>query len=331
MANAESPCGIKPKEETNTGADCGESRNGFIRGGENVADAYYPRLQGRISRILQERASERIAWSGDPSGVADPNSEPPQWIAESRMQRDPWIVEPYVGRRFDGLSSWMDGLDMTQSHKLLMTYADAKKERPEEILSALRSGIAPADVWQSFGRSGSVSTQEILFAYVCKLEENHINKTRIQLEGAKTSEDGLRSLRSYQKSASASYGSGHKKQRREQHPDTLQALSRFLAYHAEKAWVDYCRENAIPYGWEEGISRIAEGVPARVDRIKALGNAIVPQIAQVIGQAIMDYEHDWEEVDSQFSNESFTDVRCTKCGEVGERNEKTGGVFWPAT
>lgn len=42
-------------------------------------------------------------------------------------------------------------------------------------------------------------------------------------------------------------------------------------------------------------------------------------------------EHDWEEIDSQFSSESFTDVRCKKCKEVGERNEQTGGVFWPAT
>lgn len=42
-------------------------------------------------------------------------------------------------------------------------------------------------------------------------------------------------------------------------------------------------------------------------------------------------KHDWEEIDSQFSNKSFTDVRCKKCREVGERSEQTGGVFWPAT
>ena len=42
-------------------------------------------------------------------------------------------------------------------------------------------------------------------------------------------------------------------------------------------------------------------------------------------------EHAWEEIESQFTRESFTNVRCKKCGEVGERNEQTGGVFWPAT
>lgn len=43
-------------------------------------------------------------------------------------------------------------------------------------------------------------------------------------------------------------------------------------------------------------------------------------------------EHEWEEkYDSQFTNERFTDVRCSKCGVSGERDEETGGVFWPAT
>jgi hypothetical protein len=45
-----------------------------------------------------------------------------------------------------------------------------------------------------------------------------------------------------------------------------------------------------------------------------------------------DCEHEWEPViDSQFSNETHTDVRCKKCGCPGERDEKTGEVYWPAT
>lgn len=41
--------------------------------------------------------------------------------------------------------------------------------------------------------------------------------------------------------------------------------------------------------------------------------------------------HDWREVESQFSNEYFTDVRCALCAVPGQRDEKTGEVFWPAT
>jgi len=35
-------------------------------------------------------------------------------------------------------------------------------------------------------------------------------------------------------------------------------------------------------GWEEGLPRLATGVPNRVDRLRGLGNAIVPQIAQLL-------------------------------------------------
>ena len=75
----------------------------------------------------------------------------------------------------------------------------------------------------------------------------------------------------------------------------------------QKAAEEFARSE--PYGdtsaagsyWEiePDVGRVAHGVPARVDRLKALGNAVVPQCAQVIGIAILELEKARRENDTE--------------------------------
>ena len=50
-------------------------------------------------------------------------------------------------------------------------------------------------------------------------------------------------------------------------------------------------------GWkwwefEPDVGRVADGVPSRVDRLRGLGNAVVPQVAEYIGRLVMAAEYD---------------------------------------
>ena len=71
-------------------------------------------------------------------------------------------------------------------------------------------------------------------------------------------------------------------------PHDFQKFSKRLQHNAGER----SSQNVRPRLWktEPRVGRVANGISARVDRIKALGNAVVPQVVAQIGRAILSAE-----------------------------------------
>jgi DNA (cytosine-5)-methyltransferase 1 len=52
-------------------------------------------------------------------------------------------------------------------------------------------------------------------------------------------------------------------------------------------WWQGSQELAQHWGTEPELGRLAHGIPSRVDRLRCLGNAVVPQIVELIGRALI--------------------------------------------
>ena len=114
---------------------------------------------------------------------------------------------------------------------------------------------------------------KILFAFVCKYETRS-NQARVLVESKEVLEGFVRGLWEQGQLTGPPSRPTDREQLRGECGNTVQALPRLLAFDVQEDWSIPC--------WEAGIPRVATGVKNRVDRLKCLGNAIVPQVAYEI-------------------------------------------------
>ena len=184
-------------------------------------------------------------------------------------------------RLVDGFSARVDGLRpgcYAEAEKEVMRYGQETATRPTEIMRAVWDRVLSKPTsYGSVGEQTGICSAEILLTFLCQLNRGS-GQSDLPFSGSEELKAAMRSVRGRTRYARSSYQWGRDGQRPSQHSDALQALSWVLAQHAEAAWSAYRQTNAAP------MALLAHNVPARVGKLKALGNAIVPQVAaEVIG------------------------------------------------
>ena len=183
-----------------------------------------------------------------------------------------WQVEPEVGGSLNGVS---DRLDKIRG------LSNGTKNRARKILFELWQEIGEETIQREIRGYGGIQFSEILLSVLCKYASK-CNESGATLESGTVTKGKMRDLWEQVKSSCASCGRGYQQQYAGEYPNSLRSLSCEAPSYYAKTWEDG--------SWESGIARVSINCSHRVDRLRCLGNAVVPAQAYPIFKAIANYE-----------------------------------------
>lgn len=171
-----------------------------------------------------------------------------------------WKLEPDVGGTFNGVQGRLDG-------SLYGIFNEQAEKRAEELLQELQCPFKSKALQWATRRLDCFQAENFLFSVMREYEKGN-RLPRGILEGEKTPEEFLREMQDNTESPRTSLRSESLEQYFREHPNALRILSRLVASRGETPW-----SNPL---WEGSVPRVGKNIPNRVDRIKCLGNSVVP-------------------------------------------------------
>ena len=153
-----------------------------------------------------------------------------------------------------------------------------------------RTGTNDEGIWQRSGRTGGGEGTAMAHTISEGLEGRIGNSQGGERKILSTEQHNRDEVWSASGRTSGKVGEGQEQNFSDSDSQRLQGSEQSEA-HSRQASTQYTtsklfKETRNSWAVEPDVGRVAHGVPRRVDRLKGLGNAIVPQIAMQIGLAI---------------------------------------------
>ena len=163
-----------------------------------------------------------------------------------------------------------------KASKGVIHYAKTTGARPSEILSLVQQDIHSEEIWEEAGRSWGIPAEKILLDFLRDISsacDKPTDKRSSSQETCSQTDSGyMRDLWVQINSDCPSYRPGPDEQQPFQSPVALRELSQFLACCCKACWDYHARTHAANFP-------LAPKITGRVGMLRALGNAIVPQVA----------------------------------------------------